>query len=90
MAIIGSNFGDFKEGNILRLPTDNIGFYVVARGEIEPPTHGFSVLWPLVISVTYPRKPCVQLRTNNKIAYKLRTKTITEKGEKWKKSGSPI
>ena len=36
----------------LILSTDNIGFYVVARGGIEPPTHGFSVLWPLVISVT--------------------------------------
>jgi len=24
----------------------------LARGRIEPPTHGFSVLWPLVISIT--------------------------------------
>ena len=32
-----------KYTNILRLSTDNIDFYVVARGGIEPPTHGFSV-----------------------------------------------
>ena len=42
----------YQYNKFLTLSTDNIGFYMVARGGIEPPTHGFSVLWPLVISVT--------------------------------------
>ena len=33
----------YQYNNFLTLPTDNIRFYVVARGGIEPPTHGFSV-----------------------------------------------
>ena len=32
-----------KYNKYFRLSTDNIDFYVVARGGIEPPTHGFSV-----------------------------------------------
>ena len=32
-----------KYNKYLMLSTDNIDFYVVARGGIEPPTHGFSV-----------------------------------------------
>ena len=41
----------YQYNKFLTLSTDNIGFYVVARGGIEPPTHEFSVLLPLVISV---------------------------------------
>ena len=33
----------YQYNKFLTLSTDNIGFYVVARGGIEPPTHGFSV-----------------------------------------------
>ena len=33
----------YQYNKCLTLSTDNIGFYVVARGGIEPPTHGFSV-----------------------------------------------
>jgi len=43
LAIIGSIFETFKGSNNLELVTDIIDYYVVARGGIEPPTHGFSV-----------------------------------------------
>ena len=41
-----------KYNKYLMLSTYIIGLYLVARGGIEPPTHGFSVLLPLIISVT--------------------------------------
>ena len=43
MAIIGSIFETFKGSNNLELVTEFIEYYVVARGGIEPPTHGLSV-----------------------------------------------
>jgi len=43
LAIIGSVFELFKVSNILDLTADIIEYSVVARGGIEPPTHGFSV-----------------------------------------------
>ena len=43
LAIISSVFEMFKVSNILDLTTEIIDYSVVARGGIEPPTHGFSV-----------------------------------------------
>ena len=51
MAIIGSIFETFKGSNNLELVTEFIEYYVVARGGIEPPTHGFSVR--IIFSITY-------------------------------------
>ena len=34
----------YQYNKFLTLSADNIGFYVVTRGGIEPPTHGFSLL----------------------------------------------
>ena len=42
----------YQYNKFLTLSTDNIVFYVVYGGVIEPTTHGFSVFWPLIISVT--------------------------------------
>ena len=49
MAIIGSVFETFKVSNILDLTTDTIDFFMMARGGIEPPTHGFSVRFKLLL-----------------------------------------
>jgi len=43
LAIIGSIFETFKGSNNLGLITVIIDYFAVARGGIEPPTHGFSV-----------------------------------------------
>jgi len=42
LAIIGSVFETFKGSNNLVLVTEIIEYYVVARGGVEPPTHGFT------------------------------------------------
>jgi len=52
LAIIGSIFETFKGSNNLELVTDIIDYNVVARGGIEPPTHGFSVRFkPLLLNL---------------------------------------
>ena len=56
------------------LNIDIFDYYAVARGGIEPPTHGFSVRCPLVISVTYPRNRCGQVWTYRKSVDKICTK----------------
>ena len=51
LAIIGSIFETFKGNNNFRLATEIIDYNVVARGGIEPPTHGFSVRFkPLLLN----------------------------------------
>ena len=52
LAIISSVFETFKVSNILDLTTEIIGYSVVARGGIEPPTHGFSVRLSLYTQTT--------------------------------------
>ena len=49
LAIIGSIFTNFKGSDIMELISDIIEDYVVARGGIEPPTHGFSVRFNLLL-----------------------------------------
>ena len=51
LAIIGSIFTNFIGSDIMELISDIIEDYVVARGGIEPPTHGFSVRFkPLLLN----------------------------------------
>jgi len=52
LAIIGSIFETFKGNNNFRLASEIIDYNVVARGGIEPPTHGFSVRLSLYTQTT--------------------------------------